>query len=527
MWSTLLTWLLVFVSLEVALKHSGSWPRVGGWIGETIDVAGRPHAAALSFLIIAGLLASTWKQLVQSLYIRLAGRDWLVRTSVVMRLSMLVVLFPLLDSFLRKEGVFELVWDDWPWILAALVVVKMTAANWVLPRLHRSRLVSESTLVTGAASWVVLVLSLYGLLVWLISTPPLVPRYGPILVAILAVPLARISAAPLALGWSRHGGAFSNSQDKETRSENKTLGVIRVLIGVPAAIMVFEAASFDVSSRNNGTIMSSGEKREYLLYVPHTYDPAKPTPLVISMHGGAVWPSAQRDISQWNALADRQGFIVVYPGAIARGPRAWHMNPGPIAKNVQFISDLIDALKADYNIDSTRVYADGLSNGGGMAFVLSCNLSDRIAAVGLVASAQFLPFEWCKNERAVPMIAFHGTADRAALYHGGKSWAVPTPLPDIPTFTASWARRNRCNHTATESAAAADVTRIEYEGCADDASVVLYTVKEGGHSWPGRGPPVPQWLMGSTTHSIDATSLMWTFYREHPLRGAQTVAPPR
>ena len=526
MWSTLLTWLLVFVSLEVALTHSGSWPRVGGWIGETIDVAGRPHAAALSFLIIAGLLASTWKQLVQSLYIRLAGRDWLVRASVVMRLSMLVVLFPLLDSFFRKEGVFAFVWDDWPWILAALVVVKMTAVNWVLPRLHRSRLVSESTLVTGAVSWVVLVLSLYGLLVWLISTPPLVPRYGPILLAILAVPLARISAAPLALGWSRHGGAFSNSQDKETRSENKTLGVIRVLIGVPAAIMVFEAASFDVSSRNSGTIVSSGEEREYLLYVPRSYDPAKPAPLVISMHGGALWPSAQRDISQWNALADRQGFIVVYPGAIARGPRAWHMNPGPIAKNVQFISDLIDALKAGYNIDSTRVYADGLSNGGGMAFVLSCTLPDKIAAVGLVASAQLLPFEWCKGERAVPMIAFHGTADRAALYHGGKSWAVPTPLPDIPTFTARWALRNRCDPSPIESAAAADVTRIEYRACADNATVVLYTVKDGGHSWPSGGP-MPQWIAGSTTHSIDATSLMWAFYREHPLRGAQAAAPPR
>ena len=73
---------------------------------------------------------------------------------------------------------------------------------------------------------------------------------------------------------------------------------------------------------------------------------------------------------------------------------------------------LIDALQARYNIDPRRVYADGLSNGGGMAFVLSCTLSDRIAAVGLVGSAQLLPWEWCQDERPVPMVNFHGTADR-------------------------------------------------------------------------------------------------------------------
>ncbi|MEO5763357.1 MAG: PHB depolymerase family esterase [Vicinamibacteria bacterium] len=513
MWSTLLTWLLVLVSLEIGLKHSASWPRVAGWISDTIDVAGRPHAAVLSLLIIAGLLASTWKQLVQSLYIRLAGRDWLVRTSVVMRLSMLVVLFPLLDSFFRKEGVFAFVWDNWPWALAVLVVLKMSAANWILPRLHRSHVITDRTLLTGTASWLALVLLLYGLLVWLISTPPLVPRYGPILLAILSVPLARISAAPLALAWSRHGGEISNSQDTARHSGNKTLGMIRVLIGVPAAILVFEAASFDVSSRNNGTIVSSGEKREYLLYVPHTYDPAKSTPLVISMHGAGLWPTAERDISLWNAVAERNGFIVVYPSAISRGPRAWHMGRSSVARNVRFISDLIDALKAGYNIDSTRIYADGLSNGGGMAFVLSC-MSERIAAVGLVASAQLLPFDWCKDERAVPMISFHGTADRAALYHGGKSWAAPVEIPDVQAFTASWASRNRCASVPTDSAVARDVIRRSYTDCADNAAVVLYTVKDGGHSWPSGGL-APEWLIGRTTRSIDATSLMWAFYREH------------
>jgi polyhydroxybutyrate depolymerase len=114
------------------------------------------------------------------------------------------------------------------------------------------------------------------------------------------------------------------------------------------------------------------------------------------------------------------------------------------------------------------------------------------------------------------MIAFHGTADRAVPYHGGKSWAAPNSFPDIPTWAADWARRNRCSPNPVESTVASDVTRLEYTDCADDATVVLYTVKGVGNSWPGGGP-LPEWLVGPTNRSIDATSLMWAFFRDHPL----------
>jgi len=202
------------------------------------------------------------------------------------------------------------------------------------------------------------------------------------------------------------------------------------------------------------------------------------------------------------------------------------MNPSGRAKDVRFISDLIDSLEAAYNIDPARVYADGLSNGGGMAFVLSCALSDRVAAVGMVASAQLLPFDWCTDQRAVPMIAFHGTADRTVPYHGGTSWVAPrSPFPDIPTWAGDWARRNRCGSNPVESAAAGGVTRLEYTNCADDAAVVLYTVEGGGHSWPGGGP-LPEWLVGPTSHSVDATSLMWDFFRQHRLPPTRRGSPP-
>ncbi len=302
------------------------------------------------------------------------------------------------------------------------------------------------------------------------------------------------------------------------------LGAMLTLIGLPAVIVPIEAAWYYAANRDNGSFVSDGERREYLLYVPTSYRPASQTPLVISMHGAGLWGAAQKDISQWNAVADREGFIVVYPSGVGgRGVRAWRARPGPgLAKEVRFLSALIDTIAANYHIDLNRVYANGLSNGGGMSFMLSCTLSDRIAAVGLVASAQLTPFMWCPDRRPVPMINFHGTDDNAAGFKGGTSWVVADiHLPNQETWTANWARRNRCAPSPADSQVAPDVIRRSYSKCADDGDVVLYTIIGGGHTWPGTGR-TPEWFTGRTTHSIDATQLMWEFFRAHPLRQAGT-----
>jgi len=134
-----------------------------------------------------------------------------------------------------------------------------------------------------------------------------------------------------------------------------------------------------------------------------------------------------------------------------------------------------------------------------------------------VSVKNILPWEWCTDRRPVPMIAFHGTADRQVPYNGGKSWVAPNPFPNVPAWAANWARRNRCAPTPSDSAVATDVTRRSFTSCAGDAAVVLYTIKGGGHTWPG-GKPLPEWFAGPTSRSIDATKLMWVFFREHPLR---------
>ena len=296
------------------------------------------------------------------------------------------------------------------------------------------------------------------------------------------------------------------------------LAVALALITLPVVIVPIEAFSFYSANRDSGSLVSSGQTRDYLLYIPKSYDPSRPTPLVISMHGAGLWGAAQRDISQWNKLADRQGFIVVYPSGVGgKGVRIWHVERGfDLMKDVRFISELIDTLSASYNIDSTRIYANGLSNGGGMSFALSCTLSDRIAAIGTVAAAQTLPWSWCTDQRPVPMIAFHGTADPVVPYKGGSSWISPRPFPNVPSWAEKWALRNRCKPNPVESVVAADVTRQAYTNCADDAAVTLYSVQGGGHTWPG-GTPLPEWFVGRTTRSIDATRLMWEFFTEHPL----------
>ncbi len=303
------------------------------------------------------------------------------------------------------------------------------------------------------------------------------------------------------------------------------LGAALVLLALPALLAVAEAVSYRVVNRSNGSLVSSGTRREYLLYVPRGVDSTRPAPLVISLHGGAMWGAAQKETSQWNRVADEHGFIVVYPSAVGgHGPRAWEADGGPgQAGDVRFIAELIDTVAARYAIDRARVYANGLSNGGGMSFVLSCTLSDRIAAVGVVAPAIFLPWSACTDRRAVPMIAFHGTADRHTPYHGGPSWVARLGLPNIPRWTAAWARKNGCGPEPVVSVAAADVTRLEYVNCAEAAAVVLYTIHGGGHTWPG-GTPLPEWFAGSTTNSIDASSEMWAFFREHPLRQAPSTA---
>lgn len=202
-WSTLAAWVLVVMCTVAALMMSGRMPVVVERARAGIEVTGTLRGIAVVLFMFAALLASTWKHLVQSLCIGLTGREWLIKSSVLLVLIAIVAAGPLADEIITNRTVQSAIWNGLPWILVVLVVFKMFAASWVAIRLYDSRLLSDRMLVTGAACWLVTVLVLYGVLEWFAASP-IIPRYFLGAIAILQVPLARVSAAPLALAWSRH-----------------------------------------------------------------------------------------------------------------------------------------------------------------------------------------------------------------------------------------------------------------------------------------------------------------------------------
>jgi len=202
LWSTLVAWLLVFLSVPLAVLLSDTAALVLDRASRVVATVGTPRAVTIAVLAVLALLLATFKQLVQSLYIGLSGRERIVKASVFLYLSVLAVLGPL-AVWLLETGALLSVLRAVPWILALLAGLKLCAAGWVAVHLYDARLVSDRTLVAGAAVWLVAVLGLHGLLVWLVDAP-IFPNYVLLLVAILAVPLARVSAAPLALAWNRH-----------------------------------------------------------------------------------------------------------------------------------------------------------------------------------------------------------------------------------------------------------------------------------------------------------------------------------
>jgi polyhydroxybutyrate depolymerase len=303
--------------------------------------------------------------------------------------------------------------------------------------------------------------------------------------------------------------------------------ILRVLLGLLvlalAAVLVAWVA-FRLWNRTNGSLVSSGRTRDYLLYVPESYDPSKPVPLVISLHGFAQWPAHQSGLTHWTELADQYGFIVVHPSGTGF-PKRWRMQirggseTSPSA-DVIFISDLINKLEAEYNIDPQRVYVNGLSNGGGMTAVLACELSGRIAAVGSVAGAYTFAWGDCPSARPMPAIIFHGTADPIVPFQGGVAGGGRFTFPPVQSWVEGLARHNGCEGQPLGLPASGDVSGIRFEGCAEDADVVFYTIAGGGHSWPGGGY-LPKLIVGHTSRDIDATKTMWEFFQRHPLPGAK------
>jgi hypothetical protein len=201
MLSTAATWSLVLIALPGALKLSGTWRDIADGADHLFALIGPARGAALIALGICACIAATWKQLVQSLFITMSGRESWMKGSLFAALTFLAILWPSARWITRHRAVFVALWHSIPWIAAVLVTVKIVAGGWMAARLES--IIGARKLVIGAALWCITVFALYGALAWILPNE-LLRRYVLMLFAILMVPLARVSATPLVLAWSRH-----------------------------------------------------------------------------------------------------------------------------------------------------------------------------------------------------------------------------------------------------------------------------------------------------------------------------------
>jgi hypothetical protein len=201
--TTAVAWLVVAVAVPLGLLLSDTFPVFLDRMQRLAAEIGAPRTIVLAALVIAGLVASTWKQLVQGLWIGLSGNERLVNASIFMAFALFTGLGPVLIWLVEHRVAVAALIESVPRILAVLVALKMAMAVRVVSRLHRTQAVSNGVLAAGAAAWLVSVLLLFAILTWLVLTP-LWAAHVLMLVAILAVPLVRLGAAPLALVQNRH-----------------------------------------------------------------------------------------------------------------------------------------------------------------------------------------------------------------------------------------------------------------------------------------------------------------------------------
>jgi len=250
-------------------------------------------------------------------------------------------------------------------------------------------------------------------------------------------------------------------------------------------------------------ITSGGVQRTFLLYQPSSYHKGTPIPLVLDFHGLGADAPGEQALSGFTPKAEAEGFIVVYPNGL---DNAWRT--GPASPDVQFTRDLISQLEAVYSIDPKRIYVAGMSNGGGMTNRLGCDLADIIAAIGPVAGAYNF-WKQCQPARPIPVIAFHGLTDKVVPYEGAGEGIAEPP---IHTWAEAWANRNGCAPTPSVTQPVPSVTAETWGNCSQNADVILYTLDHHGHSWPGSAM-LPQ----ITSQAINATDLIWDFFKAHPL----------
>ncbi|MCG6874435.1 MAG: polyhydroxybutyrate depolymerase [Betaproteobacteria bacterium] len=314
--------------------------------------------------------------------------------------------------------------------------------------------------------------------------------------------------------------------------------LIAILLGLHASLPARAAGGVI-----NITVRHDGLKRTALVNVPPQVAEGRPLPVVLNFHGGGGNAVSQQRYSHMDAIADREGFIVVYPngtGMLQDSLLTW--NAGTCCgiavrqgtDDVGYVRALLDELARRLPVDSARIYATGLSNGAMMSYRLAAELSDRIAAIAPVGGASAMPRFHAK--RMVPILHVHSIDDPRALYRGGLG--PPFPFTNVRVrhrpveeTLSEWAAFGGCNPKAelrderhgTPGTQSADHTArlYVYTGCRDGTEVALWQLTGAGHVWPGGELDFLPRLLGPGTDVIDANEEIWRFFRRYHLPPAR------
>jgi polyhydroxybutyrate depolymerase len=272
------------------------------------------------------------------------------------------------------------------------------------------------------------------------------------------------------------------------------------------------------------TIRHDGLDRRYLVHVPPSYQPGKPLPLLVSMHGGGGSMEYQASDERYGQISksDQEGFIVVFPNGVSplsNGLLAT-FNAGTCCgpardrnvDDVGFIRQIISNLKRQLDIDPDRVYATGMSNGGLMSYRLACEMSDTFRAIAPVAGTDNTLS--CNPSKPVSVLHIHARNDDHVPFLGGrgstKKQEAVTSFVSVPETISRWVARNGCPTTPKRVLDKPGATCDRYAPCRGGSVVELCVTTNGAHSWPGarkwrsKEPP---------STSINANQVMWDFFK--------------
>jgi len=266
-----------------------------------------------------------------------------------------------------------------------------------------------------------------------------------------------------------------------------------------------------------GNMMIDGIKRSFLTYVP-TGNTDK-IPLVISLHGGFASPKSMFHLADFRPVAEREKFVVVCPAS----KHFWHDGANLHGiDDIKFIDHLIDDMVKTYHADPNRIYVTGISNGGFMTTRLACQLHNRIAAIAVVAATLDVG-EGYDLEKPMPALYMHGTKDPIVSFEGGKLFG--RSIFSHKAIVDKWIAMDGCSkepHITNIPDKAQDGTSIleeEYLNSSTGYKVMSYTIKNGGHTWPGGWQYFPKFIIGKTTHNLNACEEIWAFFKQYRLKG--------